>query len=113
METRAGVVEGRMKKALQRRIEIICGIASLKLGEEVFRDIEIEFKRNVPVDELSQINIVNALKGTVSDATLLSQLDFVTDVNAELEAVKAQKEESMAIYGLNAFGGAPEEEDAE
>lgn len=113
METRAGVVEGRMKKALQRRIEIICGIASLKLGEEVFRDIEIEFKRNVPIDELSQINIVNALKGTVSDATLLSQLDFVTDVNAELEAVKAQKEESMAIYGLNAFGGAPEEEDAE
>lgn len=113
METRAGVVEGRMKKALQRRIEIICGIASLKLGEEVFRDIEIEFKRNIPVDELSQINIVNALKGTVSDATLLSQLDFVTDVNAELEAVKAQKEESMAIYGLNAFGGAPEEEDAE
>ena len=113
METRAGVVEGRMKKALQRRIEIICGIASLKLGEEVFRDIEIEFKRNVPVDELSQINIVNALKGTVSDATLLSQLDFITDVNAELEAVKAQKEESMAIYGLNAFGGAPEEEDAE
>lgn len=113
METRAGVVEGRMKKALQRRIEIICGIASLKLGEEVFRDIDIEFQRNVPVDEASQINLVNALKGTVSDATLLSQLDFITDVNAEIEAVKAQKEENMSLYGINAFGGTPEVEDEE
>ena len=34
MENRAGIIEGKMKKALQRRIEIICGIAALKYGEE-------------------------------------------------------------------------------
>ena len=109
METRAGVIEGRMKKALQRRVEIICGIASLKLGEEVFRDIQIEFQRNVPVDELSQINLVNALKGTVSDATLLSQLDFVTDVNAELEALQEQRAANMELYGFGAPGSAEDE----
>jgi hypothetical protein len=87
METRAGKIEAVMKKALQRRVEIICGIASLKLGEEVFRDIQIEFKRNIPEDTTATINLINALKGTVSDATLLSQLDFIGDVNAEIEAV--------------------------
>ena len=77
METKAGKIEGEMKKALQRRVEIICGIASLKLGEEVFRDISIDFKRNIPEDYTSIINMINSLKGTVSDSTLLSLLPFV------------------------------------
>ena len=108
METRAGKIEASMKKALQRRIEIICGIASLKLGEEVFRDIEIDFKRNIPVDSTATINMINSLKGTVSDATLLSQLDFITDVNAELEAVQEQKAANMELYS---FGSISEEDE--
>ena len=111
MENKAGSIEAAMKKALQRRVEIICGIASLKIGEEVFRDIEIEFKRNVPEDLTSTINVINALKGTVSDATLLSQLDFVTDVNAELEAVKEQRAENMSLYSFSTPGFMEEEDD--
>lgn len=110
METRAGIIEGIMKKALQRRVEIIAGIASLKLGEEVFRDVEIDFKRNIPEDISSTINLINSLKGTVSDATLLGQLDFVTDVNAELEAVKEQKQENMALYNFSNVSDKEEEE---
>ena len=113
METRAGKIEATMKKALQRRIEILCGVAALKLGEQVFRDIEIEFKRNIPEDITATINVINALKGTVSDATLLSQLDFIPDVNAELEAVQEQKQANMSLYGLNAFGSTDEEDEEE
>ena len=108
METKAGKIEALMKKALQRRIEIICGIASLKLGEAVFRDVEISFKRNIPEDVNSTINLINSLKGTVSDATLLGQLDFITDVNAELEAVQEQKQANMSLYSF-----APAAEDEE
>ena len=104
METRAGKVEAQMKKALQRRVEIICGIASLKLGEEVFRDITIEFKRNIPEDYTSLIALINSLKGTVSDATLLAQLPFIDDVNKELETVQAQKQANMELYSF----GTPE-----
>lgn len=104
MENRAGIIEGKMKKALQRRIEIICGIASLKMGEEIFRDIEIDFKRNIPEDINSTINMINALKGTVSDATLLGQLDFVTDVNAELEAIQEQRAANMELYSFTPIG---------
>jgi SPP1 family phage portal protein len=111
METRAGKVEAEMKKALQRRIEIICGIATLKLGEEISRDIQIDFKRNIPEDYSSIVNLVNALKGTVSDATLLSQLPFVDDVNAELEALQEQKAANMELYGFTAPGDEEDEEE--
>ena len=108
METRAAAICAKMKKALQRRIEIITGIASLKLGEEVFRDIEINFKRNIPEDNTSIVNLVNALKGTVSDATLLSQIPFVADVQKELDAIKKQKQENISLYS---FGNDEDEED--
>ena len=98
METRAGMVETSFKKALQRRIEIIAGIASLKPGEEVFRDINITFTRNIPTDNTDVVNIVNALKGTVSEATLLAQIPFVSDVNKELEALSKEKEQNLKIY---------------
>ena len=113
METRAGKIEAEMKKALQRRIEIICGIASLKLGEEVFRDIQIEFKRNIPEDVNATVQLINALKGTVSDATLLGQLDFVSDVNAELEALQEQRAANMELYGFGSPGNEEEENEVE
>lgn len=100
MENRAGRIEALMKQALQRRIELICGIASLKLGEEVFRDIQITFKRNIPNDETQVYQMVNMLKGTVSDETLLGQLPFISDVNAELERVKEQKANNIELYGF-------------
>lgn len=111
METRAGKIEAEMKKALQRRVEIICGMASLKLGEEVFRDIEIEFSRNIPADETAIINMINSLKGTVSDATLLSQLPFITDVDKELKAIKEQKQANMDIFGGELFPDTNEDEE--
>lgn len=112
METRAGKIEAVMKKALQRRIEIIAGIASLKLGEEVFRDIQIEFMRNIPEDQSATINLINSLKGTVSDETLLSQLSFIGDPAAEVERVNKQKQENMSLYNFGSFGN-DDEEDAE
>lgn len=111
METRAAKICAKMKKALQRRVEIISGIASLKLGEEVFRDIQIEFKRNIPEDQTAVINMINTLKGSVSDATLLSQLDFIQDVNAELEALEAQKKANIEAYGFGLVNTTDEDED--
>lgn len=111
METRAGKIEAEMKKALQRRVEILCGIASLKLGEEVFRDIDIDFKRNIPTDNSEIVNLVNSLKGTVSDATLLGMLPFVDDVNEELTQLEEQKKHNMEVYNFGNLNFDEEEED--
>lgn len=111
MENRAGTIEGRMKKALQRRIEVISGIATLKLGDEMFKDINIDFKRNIPDDITATINMINSLKGTVSDKTLLTQLPFVDDVEAELEALQEQKTANMALYSFGTTGTDDTEDD--
>lgn len=113
METRAAKIAAEMKKALQRRVEIICGVATLKLGEEVFRDINIDFKRNIPEDVTATIQLINSLKGSVSDATLLSQLPFISDVNNELEALEAQKQRNMELYNFAPASGEDEEAEEE
>jgi SPP1 family phage portal protein len=113
METRAGTIEAEIKKALQRRVEILCGMAALKLGEEVFRDIEITLKRNIPADEQAIVNIVNGLKGTVSDATLLSQIPFITDVEKELEKLNAQKKLNLDLYGGDIFDSSEDDSQEE
>lgn len=111
METRCGKIEAEMKKALQRRIEVISGMVALSTGEEIWRDIRIEFSRNIPADETQVVNMVTALKGTVSDETLLAQIPFVTDVQAEIEAVSKQKMENMSLYGFGNITGVEEDSD--
>lgn len=108
MENTSGVIEKHMTKALQRRIELICSILSLTNGDEqTWREITFKFTRNIPVDTTAEINSLMQLRGLVSDRTLLSQLDFVADVNKELEAVKEQKLENLEVYS---FGGLSAEE---
>ena len=109
-ENVASSIVARFTKAIQRRIELICNVLNLKASEAVWRDISINFVRNLPVNITETIQIVNSLKGIVSDATLLSQIPFIKDVNAELEAVQKQKEENMALYS---FGTHTEEDDVD
>lgn len=100
MENRAANIAAAMKKALQRRVEIICGIASLRLGEEVFRDININMKRNIPNDDSAIATVVNSYRGLVSDETLLSMIPQVDNPIEEIEKVKAQKQENMSLYSF-------------
>ena len=109
-ENVASSIVARFTKAIQRRIELICNVLNLKASEAVWRDISINFVRNLPVNITETIQMVNSLKGIVSDATLLSQIPFIKDVNAELEAVQKQKEENMALYS---FGTHTEEDDVD
>lgn len=100
-ENVASGIVAQFTKALQRRIELICNVLNLKASDAVWRDIGIRFVRNLPANLAEIIQLVNALKGTVSDKTLLSQLPFVDDVDAELEAVQKQKEENIGLFNFN------------
>lgn len=100
-ENKASSIAANMTKALQKRIELICEILGMVEGESMWRDVEIKFTRNLPVDMAETANIVNSLRGLVSDATLLAYLPFVNDVDKELEILAAEKEEKQAMYGFN------------
>lgn len=99
-ENSAGAIAANMTKALQKRIELICSILGMVEGEVMWRDVEIQFTRNLPVDYTEMANLVNTLKGTVSDRTLLSLLPFVSDIDKELEMVEETKEKNVELYGF-------------
>ena len=100
-ENKASAIVTNFTKAIQRRIELICNILHLKASDTVWRDVNINFVRNLPADLTETINLVNSLKGSVSDATLLSQIPFITDVKSEIDAVREQKEKEASLYNFN------------
>lgn len=99
-ENVASGIVAQFTKAIQRRIELICNILNLKAADAVWRDISITFVRNLPINLTEVIQLVNSLKGTVSDKTLLAQIPFIDDVDAEMEAVEMQKKANINVYGF-------------
>lgn len=96
--TSAGIV-ANMTKAIQKRIELLYQVMGLIKGE-AFADVDIKFTRNIPIDYTETVALVNSLRGLVSDKTLLSQLPFVTDIEAELDAIAEQKQSNMMMYNF-------------
>lgn len=99
-ENVASSIEANMRKALQKRIELLCEILNLKGGEAMWRDVKIQFTRNLPVNVEETTTIVNSLRGLVSDETLLSLLPFINDPTAEMEKFKEQQEAHMDLYSF-------------
>ena len=90
MENVASVKERKFKKGLQRRIELLSNILNLTYGSFDWRAIEITFTRNLPVNVIEVANMINNLRGIVSNETLLLQLPFVEDVAAELQRIEEE-----------------------
>lgn len=112
-ENTAGAIAANMTKALQKRLELICEILNLTSGEQMWRDVEITFTRNLPVDLAETANLVNTLKGTVSDRTLLSLLPFVSDIDKELEMVEESKLRNIELYSFSSNSTSDEVKETE
>lgn len=94
-ENASADIETQMKKALQRIVELFCEILDLT-EDDVWRDIEIVFTRNIPTETQDIVNLVTALRGVVSSETLLSLLPFIDDPHEELD--KLQSERKTELY---------------
>lgn len=104
MENNASAIAKSMVKAIQKRLELICSILSKTDNAIQWRDIQIIIDRNLPIDLVDIANEINAYRGLVSDKTLLSQVPFVQDIDAELELLADQKAEQLAMYSSFSFG---------
>lgn len=104
-ENRVSATERYFVKALQRRVELICNILNLKGSSYDFSSVSFAFSRNIPNDLNAISDVIIKLKGMVSIETLIAQLPFIEDVQAEMKRldVENQKafEENIAIFGQN------------
>ena len=100
-ENKAANIEQNMRKALQRRLELISAIFSLT-DDDLWQDVEIKFTRNLPISlEPTSADEVNKYRGLVSDSTLLSLLPFVKDPDEEMEKVEEEKQAGMELFRSN------------
>ena len=99
-ENVSSAIVANMTKALQKRIELICEVLNLTDGVTMWRDITITFTRNLPENTIETAQMVNQLRGLVSDETLLSQIPFITNPAEEVERVKEQKQLNADLYSF-------------
>ena len=121
-ENLVSIKERKFKRGLQQRLELMSMINSVLREGFDWRAIDIVFTRNIPSNDTDIANMVNTLKDTVSEQTLLAQIPFVDDVQAELERVKAEREENKELnpffsvdlgYKTEAMGNSNKKEEEE
>lgn len=72
-----------------------------KNNVEMLNNINAVFTRNFPQDNSDVYQMVQALKGVVSDRTLLSNIPLVEDVDKELEELDVQAQKNADLYGFS------------
>lgn len=96
LETATSKKERAFKKALQRRLELICNIYSVMGQDYDYRELQITFTRNIPANLVEMADVVSKIGNLLSEETQISMLPI--DTNAEQEKQrKQQEEESKAI----------------
>ncbi|PNT94156.1 phage portal protein [Clostridium thermosuccinogenes] len=89
--------ERKFKKALQTRLKLITNILNLKGYNFNYKDIEITFNQNLPINLIELSDSASKFAGIVSRKTLLSNLPFVEDVDAEMEQIRKEQSETINL----------------
>lgn len=93
----------KYKKSIFQRLKILLYLLQyrIKSNVELLDNIDVSFTRNLPQDNSEVYAMVNALKGIISDRTLLSNIPLVEDVDKELEELDTQAQKNADLYGFN------------
>lgn len=101
MENVSSIKESKFRKGLMRRIELLVGFLSIKTNSlHTYLDIKPVFTRNIPSNDLETVNMVKSLNGIVSQETLLAQIPFVEDVQAEINSLDKKQNDLMTDYDV-------------
>ena len=84
--------ERAFKKALQRRVEIICNMLSVMGTNYDYRAIEMAFSRNIPANLTEVADVLNKVGDLLSTETKLSMLPLDIDIEQELARKEEEKQ---------------------
>jgi hypothetical protein len=62
-----------------------------------YTQLDFKYTRNVPVNTLDEAQTATALKGIVSDETMLGTLSVVTDVEEEMQRIADERENAVNL----------------
>ena len=103
LEFKCATKESYFRKALLRRIELICNLLSLlgKLSlatEEIVKNVDIRFTRNTINNNEELVTRAIQLSTMLSKETILENLlPFIPSVETELERLATEREESISF----------------
>ena len=101
MENIASIKESKFRKGLMKRIELLTHFLNLSINSDfTYTEITPVFTRNIPSNDVETVEMIKQLYGMISDKTLLSQLPFIEDVQAELDAIQKKKEGTLDYQNL-------------
>ncbi|MEB2279676.1 phage portal protein [Lysinibacillus xylanilyticus] len=97
LENKCKTMERKFTTALRYQFKVLCSAWAKKgiCSNDDYLRLWFEYKRNIPIDLLSEAQASQALKGLVSERTRLSRLSIVDDVDYELE----EMEKDAKLYG--------------
>ena len=90
MSNLANTKERKFAKGFNRRFQLISQVPNARISSEDLWGIEYQFTRNMPNNLSEEAKQARALKGIVSDKTLLQALSIVQDVGAEMERLEEE-----------------------
>lgn len=79
---------------------IDCHLANTGQGDFSAVDVDIRFNRDMLMNTGEAIDNCTKSQGLLSTRTILAHHPFVEDVDAELEAIKKEKEENIENFGF-------------
>lgn len=102
LEQICGNKERLFKQALVERITLISTILNIKGGSYDPNEVEMSFTRNIPFNLAEKVQMVKDLYGVVPNDTLLAQLPFIEDAQAELDKLAEEKGNNVTEYSFPA-----------
>lgn len=90
----------KFKRALQKRIELICIYMAIKGKQYDYREVDINFTYNKPENEKEAVEMAIQMLGITSLSTALSRVPGVDDVELELAKIETEKNSYLDLDSL-------------
>lgn len=100
LEKAMALKEQHWTRSLMLMLKLIVYRLNMLGGSFNYRDINLTFTRALPTNTLEQAQMVSQLASMVSNETLISQLDFISNPKEEVERLSKEKEINLGSYNF-------------
>lgn len=101
LEQKVAVKQNYFTQSLDKRIKMITNFLNVARINSIAYDytaISYKFTRNIPVNLMEYGQAAINLKGILSDETIVGMMPFISDVQEELDKIRAQYKDSLGDY---------------